>query len=112
MRLSKRRLKQGQQPNNSRLVVTHRPLNAHEYKTQRYREKMLEPPCDEEEEEDDDEDDDEEEEQLPQENEGNVNEGEIQFNLLTCQDRIENIRPFLLILSFFLCKEFGDPRNR
>ncbi|MCL4138087.1 UNVERIFIED_CONTAM: hypothetical protein GTU68_013758, partial [Idotea baltica] len=63
VRLSKRRLKQGQQPNNSRLVVTHRPLNAHEHKTQRYREKMLEPPCEEEEEE-------EEEEMLQQDNEG------------------------------------------
>lgn len=59
MRLSKRRLKQGQQPNNSCLVVAHRPLNEQEHKTQRYREKMLEPPCDEEEEEEEEEDEEE-----------------------------------------------------
>nr|XP_045597463.1 RNA polymerase II-associated factor 1 homolog [Procambarus clarkii] len=46
--LSKPRLKQGQQPNNSRLVVRHRPLIAQEHKSQRFREKMLEPPGEEE----------------------------------------------------------------
>lgn len=61
VRLSKRRQKAGQQPNNTRLVVRHRPLNATEFKMQRYREKQLEPPNEEEEEEE--EDDDEEEDQ-------------------------------------------------
>lgn len=59
VRLSKRRQKAGQQANNTRLVVRHRPLNAQEYKMQRYREKQLEPPNEEEE----DEEEDEEEEQ-------------------------------------------------
>lgn len=44
VRLSKRRLKQGQQPSNSKLVVRHRPLNKQEHKHQRFREKNLEPP--------------------------------------------------------------------
>jgi len=60
VRLSKRRMKQGQQANNSRLVVRHRPLNAPEHKTQRFREKMLEPPGEEEEEEEEEEEDEEE----------------------------------------------------
>ena len=51
VRLSKRRQKIGQQPNNTRLVVRHRPLNAGEFKMQRYREKQLEPAGDEDEEE-------------------------------------------------------------
>jgi RNA polymerase II-associated factor 1 len=34
------------------LVVKHRPLNANEFRIQRFREKMLEPPCEEDEEED------------------------------------------------------------
>ena len=44
VRLSKRRLKAGQQPSNSKLVVRHRPLNKQEHKMQRYRERNLEPP--------------------------------------------------------------------
>ena len=43
VRLSKRRLKAGQQPSNSKLVVRHRPLNKQEHRMQRYREKNLEP---------------------------------------------------------------------
>ncbi|KAK4303625.1 hypothetical protein Pmani_024384 [Petrolisthes manimaculis] len=70
VRLSKRRLKQGQQPNNSRLVVRHRPLIAMEHKTQRFRERMLEPPGDEEEEEEEEmEEEDEEEEMEVEQNE-------------------------------------------
>lgn len=55
VRLSKRRQKVGQQPNNTRLVVKHRPLNATEFRMQRYREKQLEPPGEEDEEEDEEE---------------------------------------------------------
>ncbi|KAK0159803.1 hypothetical protein PV327_010876 [Microctonus hyperodae] len=64
VRLSKRRQKTGQQPNNTRLVVRHRPLNANEFRMQRYREKQLEPPNedDEEEEEEDDNNDGEQSE--------------------------------------------------
>ncbi|CAD1476426.1 unnamed protein product, partial [Heterotrigona itama] len=62
VRLSKRRQKVGQQPNNTRLIVRHRPLNANEFKMQRYREKQLEPPG----EEDEDEEEEEEEEEEPQ----------------------------------------------
>merc|ERR1719431_2336071 len=43
VRLSKRRLKAGQQISNSKLVVKHRPLNKQEHKMQRYRERNLEP---------------------------------------------------------------------
>nr|CAD7446468.1 unnamed protein product [Timema bartmani] len=50
VRLSKRRQKVGQPPNNTRLVVRHRPLNAQEFRMQRYRERMLEPTGEEEEE--------------------------------------------------------------
>ena len=35
VRLTKRRLKAGQQPSNSKLVVKHRPLNKNEHKMQR-----------------------------------------------------------------------------
>lgn len=44
MRLSKRRQKVGQAPSNTRLVVKHRPMNANEFRMQRYRERQLEPP--------------------------------------------------------------------
>merc|ERR1712173_225145 len=64
VRLSKRRLKQGQQASNSKLVVKHRPLNKQELKMQRYRERNLEPPM--EEEEDKESSAEEEEEQLPE----------------------------------------------
>merc|ERR1712038_834111 len=60
VRLSKRRLRAGQQPSNSKLVVRHRPLNKTEHKMQRYRERHLEPPGEEE------EMSEEEEERLPQ----------------------------------------------
>lgn len=62
VRLSKRRQKVGQPANNTRLIVRHRPLNANEFKMQRYREKQLEPPG----EEDEDEEEEEEEEEEPQ----------------------------------------------
>merc|ERR1719264_1106435 len=62
VRLSKRRLKAGQQPSNSKLVVRHRPLSKQELKMQRYRDRMLEPLGEEEEEEDDDDEEEEEEE--------------------------------------------------
>lgn len=55
VRLSKRRQKIGQPPNNTRLVVKHRPLNAQEFRMQRYRERQLEPPGEEEEEDEEDE---------------------------------------------------------
>ncbi|KAJ9576908.1 hypothetical protein L9F63_006526 [Diploptera punctata] len=55
VRLSKRRQKIGQQPNNTRLVVKHRPWNAQEFRMQRYREKQLEPPGEEDEEEEEEE---------------------------------------------------------
>ena len=64
VRLSKRRLRAGQQPSNSKLVVRHRPLNKTEHKMQRYRERHLEPPGEEEEMSEDD--DEEEEENLPE----------------------------------------------
>lgn len=51
VRLSKRRVKIGQQPNNTKLVVRHRPLDASEFSMQRYREKQLEPPGEEDEDE-------------------------------------------------------------
>lgn len=63
VRLSKRRQKIGQPPNNTRLVVKHKPLNAQEFRMQRYRERQLEPPGEEEEE-------DEEEEEQTQEDAG------------------------------------------
>lgn len=63
VRLSKRRQKVGQQPNNTRLIVRHRPLNAIEFRMQRYREKQLEPPG----EEDEDEEEEEEEQETRQE---------------------------------------------
>merc|ERR1719266_2380822 len=67
VRLSKRRLKAGQQASNSKLVVRHRHMIKQELKMQRYRERNLEPTNEEEELS---EDDDDEEEQLPQTAEG------------------------------------------
>ncbi|GAB6021719.1 RNA polymerase-associated factor [Chamberlinius hualienensis] len=49
VRLSKRRIKAGSQPNNSRLVVCHRPLNEAEFKAQEARLMSLEPQQEEEE---------------------------------------------------------------
>lgn len=63
VRLSKRRQKAGQQPNNTRLIVRHRPLNANEFKMQRYREKQLEPPGEEDEEEEEEEEEEDEQQQ-------------------------------------------------
>lgn len=51
VRLSKRRLKAGVAPNNSRLVVTHRPMNEAEMKTQEIRQTQLDLPVEEEEDE-------------------------------------------------------------
>lgn len=50
VRLSKRRQKVGQPASNTRLVVKHRPMDANEFRMQRYREKQLEPPGEEDEE--------------------------------------------------------------
>lgn len=66
VRLSKRRLKAGQQASNSKLVVKHRPLNKQESRMQRYRERNLAPPN----EEDEISEEEEEEEQLPETAEG------------------------------------------
>ncbi|XP_013116528.1 RNA polymerase II-associated factor 1 homolog [Stomoxys calcitrans] len=63
VRLNKRRMKVGQQPSNTKLVVKHRPLEANEHRMQRYRERQLEPPGDEEEEEEMEESEEEEEEE-------------------------------------------------
>lgn len=62
VRLSKRRLKVGQQISNSKLVVRHRPLNKQEHKMQRYRERNLEPL---QEDEDMSEEEEEEEQEAP-----------------------------------------------
>merc|ERR1719342_740520 len=69
VRLSKRRLKPGQQISNSKLVVRHRPLNKQEHKMQRYRERNLEPLA---EDEDMSEEDEEEEDQEV----GNIKDGQ------------------------------------
>merc|ERR1719454_1673745 len=61
VRLSKRRLKPGQQASNSKLVVTHRTLNKQEHKMQRYREKNLEPLQEDEEMSEEEEEEEEEE---------------------------------------------------
>lgn len=66
VRLSKRRVKAGQQPNNTKLVVKHRVLDANEHRIQRYREKQLEPAGDEDEEEDEEMEEDEEEVEVSQ----------------------------------------------
>ena len=65
VRLSKRRLKAGQQIGNSKLVVKHRELNKQEMKMQRYRERNLEP-LQEDDDMSEDEDEEEEEEKLPE----------------------------------------------
>jgi len=65
VRLSKRRLKAGQQIGNSKLIVKHRVLNKQELKMQRYRERNLEPLNEEDDDMSEDEDE-EEEEQLPE----------------------------------------------
>ncbi|CAD7091864.1 unnamed protein product [Hermetia illucens] len=71
VRLSKRRQKIGQQPNNTKLVVKHRPLDATEHRMQRYREKQLEQPGDEDDEEEMEVDADEEEGEDNREDENN-----------------------------------------
>lgn len=60
VRLSKRRQKAGNQTNNTKLVVKHRPLNAAEHKMQVMRERQLEPQGEDEEMEEDVEDEEEE----------------------------------------------------
>lgn len=81
MRLSKRRQKVGQQPNNTRLIVRHRPLNANEFRMQRYREKQLEPPGEEDE---DEEEEEEEEQETQQETEKNDGKGSPIIQGLLC----------------------------
>uniref|UniRef100_A0A0K8SDN4 RNA polymerase II-associated factor 1 homolog n=1 Tax=Lygus hesperus TaxID=30085 RepID=A0A0K8SDN4_LYGHE len=61
VRLSKRRQKAGQPPNNTRLVVKHRPMDANEFNIHRQREKQLEPHVEEDEDESEEEDEEEEE---------------------------------------------------
>lgn len=51
VRLSKRRQKAGTAPNNTRLVVRHRPMDANEFNIHRQREKQLQHPIEEEDEE-------------------------------------------------------------
>jgi len=63
VRLSKRRLKPGQQISNSKLVVRHRPLNKQEHKMQRYRERNLEPLAEDEDMSEEEEEEEEEEQQ-------------------------------------------------
>lgn len=63
VRLNKRRMKVGQQPSNTKLVVKHRTLEANEHRMQRYRERQLEPPGEEDEEEEMEEDEEDEEEE-------------------------------------------------
>ncbi|XP_061394253.1 RNA polymerase II-associated factor 1 homolog [Musca vetustissima] len=63
VRLNKRRMKVGQQPSNTKLVVKHRPLEANEHRMQRYRERQLEPPGDDDDEEELEEEEEEEEEE-------------------------------------------------
>ncbi|CAG9860698.1 unnamed protein product [Phyllotreta striolata] len=60
VRLSKRRQKVGQPPSNTRLIVKHRPMDANEFRMQRYREKQLEPTGEDDEEMEMDEPQDEE----------------------------------------------------
>merc|ERR1712098_752175 len=60
VRLTKRRLKPGQQISNSKLVVKHRTLNKQELKMQRYRERNLEPLQEEEEDMSDEEEEEDE----------------------------------------------------
>uniref|UniRef100_A0A1A9WS05 RNA polymerase II-associated factor 1 homolog n=1 Tax=Glossina brevipalpis TaxID=37001 RepID=A0A1A9WS05_9MUSC len=75
VRLNKRRMKVGQQPSNTKLVVKHRPLDANEHRMQRYRERQLEPAGDEDEEEEEMEvDGDEEEEEQQQDLQGDDND--------------------------------------
>lgn len=76
VRLSKRRLKPGVQPNNSKLVVRHRPLNEVEHKTQQLRLTQLEPPQEEEEEEEEEEQKNEEEAEEEEEAEKKESEAE------------------------------------
>ncbi|KAF7284753.1 hypothetical protein GWI33_021622 [Rhynchophorus ferrugineus] len=70
VRLSKRRQKVGQGPSNTRLVVKHRPMNANEFRMQRYREKQLEPPGEEDEEMEVEEQQEEQDEQQGNESQG------------------------------------------
>lgn len=90
VRLSKRRQKIGQTPSNTRLIVKHRPMDANEYRMQRYREKQLEPPGEDDEEienepvEDTVQDDgNESHQETDEEKEQNANESENESKFLT-----------------------------
>ncbi|XP_043656328.1 RNA polymerase II-associated factor 1 homolog [Drosophila teissieri] len=72
VRLNKRRVKVGQQPNNTKLVVKHRPLDSMEHRMQRYRERQLEVPGEEEEEIEDEVLEDEEQTQIIAETEKKI----------------------------------------
>ncbi|KAF5298598.1 hypothetical protein FQR65_LT09693 [Abscondita terminalis] len=76
VRLSKRRQKPGQQPSNTRLVVKHRPMDAPEFRMQRYREKQLEPAGDEDDEMEMEQDqaDDEEQQDQPDESQAETDQ--------------------------------------
>lgn len=78
VRLSKRRQKAGTAPNNTRLVVRHRPMDANEFNIHRQREKQLQHPIEEEDEEEDEEsageEDKKQEEKKTDENKGSGDE--------------------------------------
>lgn len=90
MRLSKRRQKVGQQPNNTRLIVRHRPLNANEFRMQRYREKQLEPPGEEEEEE-------EEEQEIQQEEKTDGKDTTVKGSFCTYAPIIERTEAIIVL---------------
>ncbi|XP_031333413.1 RNA polymerase II-associated factor 1 homolog [Photinus pyralis] len=68
VRLSKRRQKPGQQTSNTRLVVKHRPMDAGEFRMQRYREKQLEPAGDDDDEMEMEQEQADDDEQMDQQN--------------------------------------------
>ncbi|XP_022649856.1 RNA polymerase II-associated factor 1 homolog isoform X2 [Varroa jacobsoni] len=72
VRLSKRRLKPGMAPNNSKLVVKHRVLNENEHRQQQMRLSQLEPPAEESDEDDDDEDEEQEDDDEAEADEGGI----------------------------------------
>ena len=59
-------MKNGQAPNNTRLVVKHRPLNSNEFKMHRFREKQLERQGYDDDDDDEEDENDEEEQFHPQ----------------------------------------------
>jgi RNA polymerase II-associated factor 1 len=60
VRLTKRRAKAGNPPNNSKLIVKHRPLSDAEFRTQEIRLKQLQPPADDDEAAEEEEEEEEE----------------------------------------------------